>query len=276
MYRKLVNFFLLIAFAVGISTGPKARAQSSPSIILGTTTSTQDSGLLDVLVPRFEKERRIEVKVIAVGSGAALRMAERGDVDVVLVHSPASEQRYVEAGDLVDGRLVMHNDFLIVGPPDDPAGIRKRTSIAEVMMAIAEHSVFISRGDDSGTHTQELALWAAARIDPKSLARREETGQGMGATLNIADQKRAYTLTDRGTYLALRRSLALGILYQGDPGLRNVYHVYAVNPKKHPTVKATEARAFIDFLVATPTQQWIAAFGRDKYGESLFFADALH
>jgi len=230
--------------------------------------------LLDVLVPRFEKERRIEVKVIAVGSGAALRMAERGDVDVVLVHSPTSEQRVVEAGGLVDGRLVMHNDFLIVGPAEDPAGVRKRTSITEVMRAIASRSVFVSRGDDSGTHNQELALWAAARIDPKSLARREETGQGMGATLSIADQKRAYTITDRGTYLALRRRLGLAILFQGDPNLRNIYHVYVVNPKKHPSVKAAEARAFIDFLVSAPIQQLIAEFGRDVYGESLFFPDA--
>ena len=275
MHRKFLKYFLLLVIAAGISAALKA-AQSRPSLILGTTTSTQDSGLLDVLVPRFEKERQIEVKVIAVGSGAALRMAERGDVDVVLVHSPASEQRYVEAGDLVDGRLVMYNDFLIVGPTDDPGGIRKLTSITEVMRAIAARSVFVSRGDDSGTHTQELALWAAARIDPKSLTRREETGQGMGATLNIADQKRAYTLTDRGTYLALRRNLGLAILFQGDPSLRNVYHVYAVNPKKHPSVKAAEARAFIDFLVSPPIHQWIAAFGRDKYGESLFFPDAVH
>jgi tungstate transport system substrate-binding protein len=275
MYRKLSKYFLLLVLAAGLSTTLNTSAQSNSSIILGTTTSTEDSGLLDVLVPRFEKERRIEVKVIAVGSGAALRMAERGDADVVLVHSPTSEQRYVESGDLVDGRLVMHNDFLIVGPADDPAGIRKLTSITEVMRAIAARSVFISRGDDSGTHTQELALWAAARVDPKSLARREETGQGMGATLNIADQKRAYTLTDRGTYLAQRRSLSLAILFQGDPGLRNVYHVYAVSPKKHPSVKAAEARAFIDFLLSAPVQQLIASFGRDVYGESLFFPDAL-
>jgi len=274
MFRKFLKYSLLLTFAFCNFGAPNAISQSKPSLILGTTTSTQDSGLLDVLVPRFEKERWITVKVIAVGSGAALRMAERGDVDVVLVHSPTSEQRNVEAGDLVDGRLVMHNDFLIVGPANDPAGIQKLTSITEAMRAIAARSVFISRGDDSVTHTQELALWAAAGIDSKSLARREETGQGMGATLNIADQKRAYTLTDRGTYLAQRRNLGLAILFQGDPSLRNVYHVYAVNPKKHPSAKATEARAFIDFLVSAPIQQWIASFGRDKYGESLFFPDA--
>lgn len=276
MYRKLLKTFLLLVFAVGILAALNANAQSRPSIILGTTTSTQDSGLLDVLVPRFEKERRIEVKVIAVGSGAALRMAERGDADVVLVHSPSSEQRYVASGDLVDSRLVMHNDFLIVGPADDPAGIRKLTTITEVMRAIAARAVFISRGDDSGTHSQELALWSAAQVDPKSLARREETGQGMGATLNVADQKHAYTLTDRGTYLSLRRKLGLAILFQGDPSLRNVYHVYAVNPRKHPSVKATEARAFIDFLVSAPIQQLIAEFGRNTYGEPLFFPDAPH
>jgi tungstate transport system substrate-binding protein len=276
MYGNLFKYFFVVVFAVGISAALNASGQTRPSIILGTTTSTEDSGLLDVLVPRFEKERRIEVKVIAVGSGAALRMAERGDVDVVLVHSPTSERRYVDAGDLVEGRLVMHNDFLIVGPADDPASIRKLTSATEVMRAIAAHSIFISRGDDSGTHAQELALWAAAKIDPKSLARREETGQGMGATLNIADQKRAYTITDRGTYLALRRKLGLAILFQGDPSLRNVYHVYAVNPKKHPSIKAAEGRAFIDFLVSAPIQRLIASFGRDVYGESLFFPDALH
>ena len=275
MYRKLFNYFLLLALVAAIPAS-HASAQARKSLILGTTTSTQDSRLLDVLVPRFEKERNIDVKVIAVGSGAALRMAQTGDVDVVLVHSPAAEKRFVETGDLVDGRLVMHNDFVIAGPPDDPAGIRKKTSVTEVMRAIAERSVFISRGDDSGTHSQELALWAAARIDPKSLARREETGQGMGATLNIADQKRAYTLADRGTYLALRRNLGLAILFQGDPDLRNVYHVYAVNPKKHPSIKSAEARAFMDFLVSAPIQQWIASFGREKYGEPLFFSDAVH
>jgi tungstate transport system substrate-binding protein len=273
MYRKSLLSFLLLT--VVISAALSLLAQSRQSLILATTTSTQDSGLLDVLVPRFEKERRIEVKVIAVGSGAALRMAASGDADVVLVHAPASEQRYVETADLVDGRLVMHNDFVIVGPEADPAGVKRLTSVTEVMRAIAARSVFISRGDDSGTHTQELALWTTARIDPRSIARREETGQGMGATLNIADQKNAYTITDRGTYLALRQRLRLTILFQGDPGLRNIYHVYAVNPAKHRSVKAAEARAFIDFLVSAPVQKIIADFGRDVYGEPLFFPDAL-
>ena len=227
------------------------------------------------LVPRFEKESGIAVKVIAVGTGAALRMAARGDADAVLVHAPDAERPYVDAGDLVDGRGVMHNDYVVVGPDADPAGIRRMTSISEVMRALATRGPFVSRGDDSGTHSQEMALWAAAGVDPRSIERREETGQGMGATLNVADQKRAYTLTDRGTYLSLRRRLGLTILFQGDASLRNVYHVYAVNPARHPRVRHDAARSFINFLISRPTQQAIAAFKRDAYGEPLFFPDAI-
>jgi tungstate transport system substrate-binding protein len=266
---------LVLAVAIAASITLSVGAQTKASIILATTTSTQDSGLLDVLVPRFEKESGIAVKVIAVGSGAALRMAARGDADVVLVHAPAAERPYVQAGDLVDGRGVMHNDFVIVGPADDPAGVRPLKSIADVMRAIAARGTFVSRGDDSGTHSQELALWSASGIDPTSLGRREETGQGMGATLHIADQRRAYTLTDRGTYLSQRRRLGLAMLFQGDASLRNVYHVHAVNPARHKAVKHAEARRFIAFLVSAPIQRAIAAFKRDEYGESLFFPDAL-
>jgi tungstate transport system substrate-binding protein len=250
-------------------------AQSNGSLILATTTSTQDSGLLDVLVPRFEKESGIAVTVIAVGTGAALRMASRGDADVVLVHAPAAERPYVDAGDLIDGRGVMHNDFVIVGPSADPAGVRRMTSIIDVMRTIATRGAFVSRGDDSGTHSQEMMLWTAAGIDPGSISRREETGEGMAATLNVADQKAGYTLTDRGTYLSLRRRLGLTILFQGDPSLRNVYHVYAVNPAKHPRVQHHAARSFISFLISRPIQRAIGAFKRDEYGESLFFPDAI-
>src|SRR5688572_14870405 len=233
--RSLLQFGIALTLALALSA--LGRAQAKPSIILATTTSTQDSGLLDVLVPRFEQARGIEVKVIAVGTGAALRMAGRGDADVVLVHAPDAERTYVESGDLIDGRLVMHNDFVIVGPPDDPARVRALTSAADAMRAIAARGMFVSRGDDSGTHAQELALWRAARIDPRTLARREETGQGMGATLNVADQKDAYTLSDRATFLALRDRLALAVLSEGDAALRNVYHVYAVNPARYRGVK---------------------------------------
>jgi len=271
--RLLLTLVTSLVLAATVHARAGRPAQSA--IILATTTSTQDSGLLDVLVPRFEKERGIAIKVIAVGSGAALRMAARGDADVILVHAPAAERRYVEAGDLLDGRAVMHNDFVITGPGDDPAGIRALTSVNDVMRALATRGAFVSRGDDSGTHSQELALWAAARIDPRSIQRREETGQGMGATLSIADQRRAYTLTDRGTYLSLRRRLKLAILFQGDASLRNLYHVYAVNPAKNPRIQRDAARTFIDFLVSPPIQQAIADFKRAEYGESLFFPDAL-
>jgi tungstate transport system substrate-binding protein len=268
---------LCIAVTLALLASPTIRGQGSSrdSIILATTTSTQDSGLLDMLVPRFEKDRGIQVKLIAVGTGAALRMASRGDADVVLVHAPDAEKKYVHSGDLTEGRRVMHNDLVIAGPPDDPARVGKEKSLVNVMRAIAERGVFISRGDDSGTHRQELRLWASAKIDPQSMSRREETGQGMGATLNVADQKRAYTLTDRGTYLSLRRRLALSILFQGDPSLHNVYHVYVVNPDKHKGAKAEGARAFVQFLVSAPIQQAIGDFKRQEYGEPLFFPDAL-
>jgi tungstate transport system substrate-binding protein len=260
--------------AVGMAATSGLAAPQS-SIILATTTSTQDSGLLDVLVPRFEQQNGIEVKVIAVGTGAALRMAATGDADAVLVHAPAAERPYVEAGDLIEGRLIMHNDFVLVGPPADPAGIGKLKTVSEVMRAIAARAIFVSRGDDSGTHKQELAMWAAARIDPRQLSRREETGQGMGATLNIADQKGGYSLTDRGTYLALRRRLDLAVLFQGDPALRNVYHAYVVNPARHPGVKAAAARRFTAFLVAPATQRTIGDFKKQDYGQPLFFPDAM-
>jgi tungstate transport system substrate-binding protein len=272
MYRRRAFWFLPAMFLAAMLI---ADAQEPRSLILATTTSTQDSGLLDVLVPRFERERGIAVKVIAVGSGAALRMAARGDADAVLVHAPAAERAYVEAGDLVDGRQVMHNDFVIVGPRADPAGLRRVKNVAAAMRVVAARASFISRGDDSGTHVQELTLWAAAGIDPRSVPHREETGQGMGATLNVADQKGAYTLTDRGTYLALQQRLDLAILFEGDVALRNVYHVYAVNPARHPSVRNQEARAFIDFLVSPPVQQAIAAFKHGPDGQSLFVPDAL-
>jgi tungstate transport system substrate-binding protein len=275
MSRRHRRAFIGMTLGCAIAASVPWHVRAQESIILATTTSTQDSGLLDVLVPRFEAEQRVGVKVIAVGTGAALRMASTGDADVVLVHSPKAERRYVESGDLIEGRRVMHNDFVIVGPSEDPAGIRSAKSAAGAMRAIAERAAFISRGDDSGTHAQELDLWAAAMVDPRSLSRREETGQGMGATLNVADQKRAYTLTDRGSYLALRKRLGVAILFQGDASLHNVYHVYLVNPGRHTRVKAAGARAFASFLVSPEIQQVIGDFKRQEYGERLFVPDAL-
>ncbi len=244
------------------------------SIILATTTSTQDSGLLDVLVPLFEKETGVEVKVIAVGTGAALEMSAKGDADVALTHALTSEKKYVDSGDLVEGQLVMHNDFILVGPKDDPAKVKSAKDLNAAMAAIAPVGPFISRGDNSGTHTKELALWKAAGIDIATVKNREETGQGMGATLNVADQKKGYTLTDRATYLALKKNLALEVVFEGAAPLLNIYHVYVVNPEKHSGVKAAQARAFVAFMVAPETQAVIEDFGKAEFGESLFVPDA--
>ena len=273
--RRIIGLWIVLAASLLAAIGETAPARDERSIILATTTSTQDSGLLDDLVPRFEKATAVGVKVIAVGTGAALRMASTGDADAVLVHAPEAEQPYVQSGDLVEGRQIMHNDFVIVGPPDDPAGAGRQRDIGAVMRSIAERGVFISRGDDSGTHKQELALWSAAGVDPRTLRAREETGQGMGATLNVADQKHAYTLTDRGTYLALRQRLRLTIVFQGDARLVNSYHAYIVNPQRHPRVNAAGARRFVQFLVSPDTQQAIGEFKRREYGQPLFFPDAL-
>ena len=239
------------------------------TVILATTTSTYDSGLLDEIVPRFEARTGITVKVIAVGTGAALRMAGEGNADAVLVHAPEAEAPYVASGDLVSGRLVMTNDFVIVGPPDDPAAAAAAPDLPSALVAIAAQGRFVSRGDDSGTHKRELALWAGAGIDPAALPR-EETGQGMGATLTIASERGAYTLTDRATYLALRDVLDLAVLVQGDAGLLNLYHVHVVNPDRHDGVAAEQAEAFAAFLLEPETQALIGRFRAEEFGRSLF------
>lgn len=245
------------------------------SMILATTTSTQDTGLLDALVPRFKEQTGIDVKVIAVGTGAALEMGKKGDADAVLVHAPASERPLVDSGDLVNGKLVMHNDYVLVGPSSDPARVKGSADMKAALTAIAASGPFISRGDDSGTHKKELEIWKAAGIDQKTAVKGlQETGQGMGATLNIADQKNGYTLTDRGTYLALKKNLKLQVLFEGTPSLVNVYHVYAVSSEKHSDVKKAQADAFVAFMVAADTQQFIGEFKKVEYGEPLFFPDA--
>jgi tungstate transport system substrate-binding protein len=244
-------------------------------IILATTTSTQDSGLLDELVPAFVEDRDITVKVIAVGTGAALEMAASGDSDAVLAHSPSAEQEYVDSGDLAEGLLVMHNDFVIVGPADDPAGAAGAAGLAAAMAAIAETGPFISRGDESGTHSKELSLWREAGVDPAAVNQREETGQGMGATLNVANEKRAYTLADRATWLALRDNLSeLDIVFEGAGPLLNIYHGYIVNPEKHPGAKAGAAREWNNWLVSEEAQAIIETFGVEEYGEPLFVPGA--
>lgn len=270
--RFLAAFALALFLAAGDAIQGLAAQQRE--ITLATTTSTQDTGLLDSLLPMFQRETGIAVKAIAVGTGAALEMARRGDADAVLVHAPESERSYVQSGDLIDGRRIMYNDFLIIGPAGDPAGVRGERSAAAAMKAIAGKGSFVSRGDGSGTETKELALWKAAGVAPASIERREETGQGMGATLLIAEERQTYTLTDRATYLAFKERLTLVPLVEGDRVLRNVYSAYATNPGKHPAARRAEAVRFVRYLTEPEVQAWIGEYGRAKWGEPLFHPDA--
>ncbi|MFB3924873.1 MAG: substrate-binding domain-containing protein [Syntrophales bacterium] len=245
------------------------------NIILATTTSTQDSGLLDMLIPIFEKETGYFVKTIAVGSGQAMTMGRKGEADVLLVHSRDAEKKFMADGFGVNRRLVMHNDFIIVGPGSDPAGIRGLKSAVEAFRRIAAvGALFMSRGDNSGTYAKERTIWWTAQIDPERQKWYQQTGLGMGQTLNVASQKRAYTLTDRGTYLAVKKRINLDILVQADKTLFNIYHVIEVNPAKWPKVNAAGAKAFADFMVSARVQEVIKKFGVEKYGYPLFFPDA--
>jgi len=254
--------------------GLQAAPPTAKTIILATTTSTQDSGLLDELIPRFEKQTGYVVKTIAVGSGQALAMGKKGEADLLLVHSPDAEKTLMAEGSGVNRRIVMHNDFILLGPSGDPAKVRGKGAAAALQSIAAGHAVFISRGDNSGTHAQEKKLWAAAGTKAEGQAWYQQTGLGMGQTLAVAAEKRAYTLSDRGTYLALRKKLGLDILSEGDAALLNVYHVIEVNPARHPKVNAAGARAFADYLVSKDVQTAIKEFGIGTFGSPLFFPDA--
>ena len=246
----------------------------NPDIILATTTSTQDSGLLDVLIPMFEEQTGFRVKTIAVGTGQALAMGEKGEADVLLTHAPASEKPLVESGAVTNYQLVMHNDFILVGPSSDPAKVKDLKSVADAFKAISEtSSIFVSRGDDSGTDKKEKGIWKDINI-PNEGSWYQETGQGMGQTLNIASQKEGYTLTDRATFLAQKDNLQLEIAVQGEKSLLNIYHVMQVNEEKFPKVNADGAKAFVEFMIDSKTQDIIGEFGMDEYGEPLFFKDA--
>lgn len=281
----IFTILLLASLAACQTTSPQPSAaqteESQPAvssagneIILATTTSTQDSGLLDVLVPAFQEESGITVKTVAVGSGEALKMGEEGNADVLLVHSPAAEATFMDNGYGSSRSLVMHNDFIIVGPEADPAGIQGTASAVDALITIASSAApFISRGDDSGTHKMELGLWKKAALTPAG-EWYQESGQGMGATLRIASEKSAYTITDRATYLANKETLALSILVEGDAALLNIYHVITVNAERWPKVNVAGAKAFADFIVSTEGQELIGAFGTEKFGSPLFFPDA--
>ena len=272
-HNTLLTLVFVILSAM-ISLAACAPQPAVSEIILATTTSTQDSGLLDVLIPIFEGQSGYTMKTVAVGTGQALKMGEEGNADVLLVHAPAAEKELMEGGFGAERLLVMHNDFVIVGPADDPAGVKGLSSAVEALNKIASASAaFVSRGDDSGTHKAELALWKKAEIDPQG-DWYAESGQGMGATLKIAGEKAAYTLTDRATYLATREGLGLEILVEGDSVLLNVYHVITVNPEKWLKVNNAGAKAFAQFLIADETQKVIGEFGVDKFGQPLFTPDA--
>jgi len=255
---------LLLVFSQSVSAEDRLR--------LSTTTSTENSGLLAVLNPIFEQQNSIRVEVIAVGTGKALRIGGNGDVDVVFVHAPEAELEYVKKGDFIDRSAVMHNDFVIVGPAHDPAAIGTATRVIEALSKIARsQSSFISRGDDSGTHKKEKQLWQQAKLDPKG-DWYAAAGQGMGAVLRIADDKQGYTLTDRGTQIAYSDKVTLNILFEGDSALFNPYHIMAVNPAKHPSVKYELATKYINFVISPQGQKIIADY--KKSGQQLFHPDA--
>jgi tungstate transport system substrate-binding protein len=248
-------------------------APARPDLLLATTTSTQDSGLLDVLIPDFEKRTGYKVKTSAVGTGAALAIGAKGDADVVLVHAPSAELDYMAQGNGARRLLVMHNDFIVVGPPSDPARARGKSAIDALRAIAATQAPFISRGDNSGTDILEKSLWKQAAIVPAK-PWYVESGTGMGQSLTVASEKRAYIVTDRGTFLARRSDLALEIVVEKDPPLINVYHVITVDPTKFPRVNRAGADAFADYLVSAAAQAIIRTFGVDKFGQPLFFPDA--
>lgn len=266
LFRTTISLLALLMFL-------PLSGLSAERLRMATTTSTDNSGLLEKLNPPFEKKYNAKVDVIAVGTGMALKLGENGDVDIVFVHAPPAEEKFMQAGLGVDRAAVMHNDFVLVGPAHDPADISGVKSPAEALQKISEaRAMFISRGDDSGTHKKEKDLWGKAGIKPSGdwyLA----VGQGMGAVLQIADDKQAYTLTDRGTYIAYNDKIDLKILSEGDEVLYNPYHIIAVNPERHPHVKYDLATAYSDFITGEQGQKLINNYR--LRGQQLFYPDAI-
>jgi tungstate transport system substrate-binding protein len=261
---------MLILAPPSLAFGQDATPAAGGEVLLATTTSTADTGLLDMLAPLFLDETGLTLKPIAVGSGAALELGERGEADVLLVHSPAAEGEFMAAGYGIERRTVMFNDFILLGPAADPAGVAAASSASNAMTRIAAaQAPFVSRGDDSGTHALERRLWEVSGITPEGNWY-TESGTGMGDTLNITAERSAYTLSDRGTYLALRDRLGLEVLLEGDPALLNVYHVILVNPANGRDIDAAAGRAFLEFLLDPETQAAIGGFGVDEFGEPLF------
>jgi tungstate transport system substrate-binding protein len=273
-WRAIAGALLAMAAAVFVGCGSSDSASGSGTakgtIVMATTTSTRDTGLLDLLVPAFQRASDCSVKTVAVGSGQALKLGEQGNADVLLVHSPDAEEAFMKAGHGLSRRAVMHNDFVVVGPPGDPAGVaRTRSASAAFKRIAASRAPFASRGDDSGTNAKELKIWQSAGVTPQG-SWYFKTGQGMGETLTIASQKDAYTLSDRGTFLATK-GLESKILEQGDQALQNYYHVIVV---RHSGTNTACAKAFSNWITSPSTQRVIGAFGRQKYGRALFHPDA--
>ncbi|MED4204622.1 substrate-binding domain-containing protein [Neobacillus mesonae] len=276
----LVALMLFVLSACGSTDTKDAAAnnkkepvKAAPTeMILATTTSTQDSGLLDVLIPMFEKENNVIVKTIAVGTGQALEMGKKGEADVLLVHAPKAEEEVVASGDATNRKRVMYNDFVLVGPSENPAGVSGK-DIKDALKKIADSkSIFVSRGDDSGTHKKELSIWEAAGVKPAG-DWYVSTGQGMGQTLQVAAEKKGYVLTDRATWLAQEKNLdTLKIVVEGADDLMNIYHVMQVNPEKHDKVNSKDAEKFANFMIDKKTQEVIEDFGKKEYGQSLFIS----
>lgn len=270
--RLLLSLFVLLLAGCVAPPPP----QAAPRLLLATTTSTQDSGLLDALLPDFEKQNGVAVDVVAVGTGQALKLGEDGNADVLLVHARAQEDAFMAAGHGVRREDVMYNDFVLVGPADDLAGVGGGSDAAQAFAKIAEsHSPFVSRGDDSGTHSKEKSIWQVAGIEPAGNWY-ISAGQGMGAVLTMADEQQAYALSDRATYLARTlEGTGLKILVEGDPILFNPYGVIAVNPAKNTGIHGELASQFIGWLISVPTQEKIAQFGVEEFGQSLFVPDSV-
>ncbi len=267
MKSTLSLFTILLLF---VST---ALSADTERLKLATTTSTDNSGLLAVLNPVFEDKHNIKVDVISVGTGKAIRLAENGDVDFILVHAPAAEKKFVDAGYGIERKPVMHNDFVIIGPSADPASIQQATNLKQAMQRLLDSKqTFVSRGDDSGTHKKEKQLWDTIGQQPQA-GWYLSVGQGMGTVLRIADDKQAYTLTDRGTYLAYKDKMSLEVLFEKDAALYNPYHVIMVNPEKHPHVNIQLARKYSDFIRSGEGQTLIRNFRVN--GEVLFHPDAI-
>lgn len=264
MLYKILIILMFFSFS--------SRAMADDILRLGTTTSTEDSGLLKFLLPPFEAKQKLKVHVISTGTGKALKLGENGDVDVVLVHSRPDEDKFIDAGYGVERRDVMYNDFIIVGPDNDPAKIRGAKDAVEAMKKIHDSkSLFISRGDDSGTHKMEKRLWNLVGSQPQS-PWYLSVGQGMGEVLSMASSKQAYTLADRGTYISFRQRTQLELLVASDPRINNPYGIMAVNPKRHPGVNYIGAQALINWITSPEGQQRIAQFKHN--GEQLFFPNA--